>query len=107
MARADAGMLDKDGFAERTPVGHRGRPEEGTHAATFLAQPATGFIIGATLAVDGGITIRGDPDENINAFPLPLSDAGKEANIGEDPNREHVFERGKASTVRPKMMNCI
>ncbi len=74
MARADAGVLDKKGFAERTPVGRWGRPEEVAHAATFLAEPASGFITGATLAVDGGITIRGDPNENIDASPLPIPD---------------------------------
>ena len=73
LARADAGMLDRESFAERTPVGRWGREEEVAHAATFLAQPESGFITGATLAVDGGITIRGDPNENLEYSPITHS----------------------------------
>ncbi len=74
LARADAGVLDRESFAERTPVGRWGREEEVAHAATFLAQPASGFITGATLAVDGGITVRGDPNENLEFSPISISD---------------------------------
>ena len=69
-ARADAGILNEAEFAERTPAGRWGRPEEIAHAVTFLADPASGFITGTTLVVDGGITIRGDPGENIDFSPL-------------------------------------
>lgn len=65
--RADAGILDKDSFAERTPVGRWGRPDEVARAAAFLAD--AGFITGSTLLVDGGITIRGDPNENLSHPP--------------------------------------
>ena len=74
LARADSGVLDKESFTERTPVGRWGREEEIAHAATFLAQPESGFITGATLAVDGGITIRGDPNENLDFSPFADSD---------------------------------
>ena len=71
--RADAGILDKDGFAERTPVGRWGRPEEIARAAAFLADADSGFITGSTLVVDGGITIRGDPNEDLCHPPSPKS----------------------------------
>lgn len=100
MARDDAGMLGKNGFAERTPVGRWGRPGEVAHAATFHAQPESGFITGATLAVDGGFTIPENPNKNIDASPLPEPDTWDEAQIGEVPGREHVVERSKASTFR-------
>lgn len=71
--RADAGILDKDSFAERTPVGRWGRPDEIARAAAFLADADSGFITGSTLVVDGGITIRGDPDEDLSHPPSPKS----------------------------------
>ncbi|MDE0521542.1 MAG: SDR family NAD(P)-dependent oxidoreductase [Boseongicola sp.] len=70
--RADAGILDKDSFAERTPVGRWGRPDEIARAAAFLADADSGFITGSTLVVDGGITIRGDPNEDLSHPPTPI-----------------------------------
>ncbi|MYH57427.1 MAG: SDR family oxidoreductase [Boseongicola sp. SB0675_bin_26] len=69
--RADAGILDKDSFAERTPVGRWGRPDEIARVAAFLADADSGFITGSTLVVDGGITIRGDPHEDLSHPPYP------------------------------------
>lgn len=69
-ARADAGILDEAAFAERTPVGRWGRPDEIARAVAFLADPASGFITGTTLVVDGGITMRGDPGEDLDLSPL-------------------------------------
>ncbi len=71
--RANAGILDKDSFAERTPVGRWGRPDEIARAAAFLADADSGFITGSTLVVDGGITIRGDPSEDLSHPPSPKS----------------------------------
>jgi NAD(P)-dependent dehydrogenase (short-subunit alcohol dehydrogenase family) len=39
-----------------TPVGHWGQPEDIAAAVLFLCQPASDFINGAVLAVDGGWT---------------------------------------------------
>ncbi|MEZ5573944.1 MAG: SDR family oxidoreductase [Halioglobus sp.] len=50
---------DKTTFANRRTVLRRyGEPEEVAHATLSLVLPAAGFITGATLVVDGGVTIR-------------------------------------------------
>jgi 3-oxoacyl-[acyl-carrier protein] reductase len=50
---------DKATFARRRTVLRRyGEPEEVAHATLSLVLPAAGFITGATLVVDGGLTIR-------------------------------------------------
>lgn len=43
----------------RTPLGHRGRPEEIAGTAVWLASPAGAFVTGQTIEVDGG-TLIGD-----------------------------------------------
>ncbi|GAA4354367.1 SDR family NAD(P)-dependent oxidoreductase [Variovorax defluvii] len=68
-ARLDAGMLDYRTYAERAPAGRWGLPEEVGHAIAFLALPASGFINGVILPVDGGFTMRGDPGEDIGEAP--------------------------------------
>ena len=50
---------DKQTFANRRTVLRRyGEPEEVAHATLCLVLPAASFITGATLVVDGGVTIR-------------------------------------------------
>jgi len=50
---------DKAVFARRRTVLRRyGEPEEVAHAILSLVLPASGFTTGATLVVDGGLTIR-------------------------------------------------
>lgn len=50
---------DKQTFANRRTVLRRyGEPEEVAHATLGLVLPAASFITGATLLVDGGVTIR-------------------------------------------------
>jgi len=50
---------DKIQFAERrTALLRYGEPEEVAHAILSLVLPAAGYITGATLLVDGGLTIR-------------------------------------------------
>jgi NAD(P)-dependent dehydrogenase (short-subunit alcohol dehydrogenase family) len=68
--RADRGMINYDAIAEHTPAGRWGKPEEIAHMAAFLADPESGYITGTTMVVDGGITIRGDPGENLNDSPF-------------------------------------
>ncbi|HTA51202.1 MAG TPA: SDR family oxidoreductase [Candidatus Acidoferrum sp.] len=43
--------------ARRTPAGRWGHPDECAGAAVFLAAPASDFVTGTTLVVDGGYSI--------------------------------------------------
>jgi 2-dehydro-3-deoxy-D-gluconate 5-dehydrogenase len=47
-----------DEIIKRTPAGRFGTPEECAGAAIFLASPASDFVTGATIFVDGGYAIR-------------------------------------------------
>jgi len=70
-ARLDAGMLDYATYAERAPAGRWGLPEEIGHAIAFFLSPASAFVTGTILPVDGGYTMRGDPGEAIGeALPV-------------------------------------
>ena len=40
------------------PIARLGRPEEIAAAALWLCNPGASFVIGQTLAVDGGYTVR-------------------------------------------------
>lgn len=42
-------------FAEKTPLGHIGRPEELALAVLFLASDESSYITGIDLQVDGGL----------------------------------------------------
>jgi len=56
-----AGIPDeaKDTFARRrVPLRRYGEPEEVAHAIVSLVLPAMGFVNGAVLVVDGGLTIK-------------------------------------------------
>ncbi|TVQ29574.1 MAG: SDR family oxidoreductase [Geminicoccaceae bacterium] len=63
------GKLDHDLYAERTPLGRWGRPEEIARVIAFLAEPASEFVTGALWPVDGGYTARGDAGEEIGPRP--------------------------------------
>src|SRR5205807_1229282 len=43
----------------RTPAGRWGNPEDFAGVAVFLASAASGFVTGATIAVDGGYSSQG------------------------------------------------
>jgi 2-dehydro-3-deoxy-D-gluconate 5-dehydrogenase len=47
-----------DEILARTPAGRWGQPEEVAGAAVFLASPASDFVTGTTIRVDGGYAIR-------------------------------------------------
>ena len=67
--RAEAGVLDRQSIAARTPVGRWGTPQDIAKTALFLASPDASFITGTTLVVDGGLSIRGDAGEDIDLPP--------------------------------------
>ena len=67
--RIEKGMLDYERYAERTPIGRWGRPEEIARVIAFLADPASAYITGVTWPVDGGWTMRGDPGDDIGPLP--------------------------------------
>ena len=46
-----------DGMRAKVPVGRLGQPEEIASAYLFLASEEAAYINGATLSVDGGMTI--------------------------------------------------
>lgn len=54
-----AGELDLAPLARRTPAGRLARPEEVARAILFLLDPASAYITGHVLAVDGGWTAYG------------------------------------------------
>jgi NAD(P)-dependent dehydrogenase (short-subunit alcohol dehydrogenase family) len=51
----------QDGYLDqaigRTLLGRGGKPEELAASVVFLASPASGYVTGATVVVDGGLTI--------------------------------------------------
>lgn len=56
-------VLDDPAYTEaviaRTPMGRVGAPEEVARAIAFLCMPASGYITGQTLAIDGGFSVYG------------------------------------------------
>jgi A-factor type gamma-butyrolactone 1'-reductase (1S-forming) len=56
MLRALYGPDDLRSRADRAPLGRLGRPEEVAAAAVWLASPASAYVTGQAIAVDGGVT---------------------------------------------------
>jgi NAD(P)-dependent dehydrogenase (short-subunit alcohol dehydrogenase family) len=52
----DRGVLDRDVFDARIPLGRTGQPSEIAEAVLFLATDASSYVTGQTLIVDGGFT---------------------------------------------------
>ena len=69
--RLKTGMLDYDRYAERAPAGRWGLPVEVAQLIAFLALPGSGFITGTVIPIDGGYTMRGDPQEAIGSASTP------------------------------------
>ncbi len=48
----------RDRFAQQTAIGRNGELEDLSGATLFFASPASGYITGQTLAIDGGFTAK-------------------------------------------------
>jgi len=51
---SDAGVLDTERLARRTPMGRLGTPAEVAEVAVFLASDAAAYVTGEIVTVDGG-----------------------------------------------------
>ena len=49
-------------FAETTPVGRLAQPDELVGSVVFLATPASSYITGQSIVIEGGILAGGDWD---------------------------------------------
>jgi 3-oxoacyl-[acyl-carrier protein] reductase len=54
---ANLPAAERERFEKQTALGRFGDPHEVAHAICFLASPAAAYITGATLLVDGGLTM--------------------------------------------------
>ncbi len=52
----------KEQVLERTPMKRIGKPQEVANVVVFLCMPASSYITGQTISVDGGFTINGFSD---------------------------------------------
>jgi 2-deoxy-D-gluconate 3-dehydrogenase len=59
MTRGAHGTPFSDAIVARTPAGRWGEPDDFEGAAVFLSSPASDFVTGASLPVDGGFAISG------------------------------------------------
>jgi len=60
MSAAAAGMsfaAGEDPFLRGVPLARYGKPDEVAETVAFLLSPAAGYISGATIAIDGGLTV--------------------------------------------------
>lgn len=59
-----------DWLLAHVPMGRWAEPEEVAAAALFLASPASAFLTGQAIALDGGLSI---PDGGLAGIPKPPS----------------------------------
>ena len=48
----------REAMLARIPLGRAGSPEEVAGLVSYLASEAAGYITGATIAIDGGLTMH-------------------------------------------------
>jgi NAD(P)-dependent dehydrogenase (short-subunit alcohol dehydrogenase family) len=54
----DSGELSRERSAKNAPIGRLGRSDEIADAVLWLCGPASSYVIGQSIAVDGGVTIK-------------------------------------------------
>ncbi|MDF2014698.1 SDR family NAD(P)-dependent oxidoreductase [Priestia megaterium] len=54
----DIGDLSKEKSLENAPIGRLGRSDEIAEAVIWLCSPAASYIVGQSIAVDGGVTMK-------------------------------------------------
>jgi NAD(P)-dependent dehydrogenase (short-subunit alcohol dehydrogenase family) len=57
-ARLEADPVERRAVSETQPIDRYGRPEDIANAALFLASDEASYMTGATMVVDGGLTIQ-------------------------------------------------
>ncbi|MFF5858348.1 SDR family oxidoreductase [Streptomyces sp. NPDC012751] len=67
-----AGMADMDTVLDRIPKGRPGGVQEVADAIAFLLSPASEYITGQTLVVDGGLSVVAPPFFADTSAPLTL-----------------------------------
>ncbi len=58
MMLAEASASERTRWQSDTPIRRLGTPEEVAAAVVFLASPASAYIVGETLAVNGGLLME-------------------------------------------------
>ncbi|MFF5989265.1 SDR family NAD(P)-dependent oxidoreductase [Prauserella flavalba] len=53
------GVIDRDAFLDRIPLGRFGRPEEVAELAFFLGTPLSSYVTGTLIPIDGGWLAQG------------------------------------------------
>jgi NAD(P)-dependent dehydrogenase (short-subunit alcohol dehydrogenase family) len=57
-ASLNSGFVKRAHLEQLTPLGRLGRPEEVAQVIAFLVSPASSYVTGVTLPVDGGFVIN-------------------------------------------------